>query len=160
MKQCSKCKQVKAPDCFNTDRSRSSGLQSRCKVCNREEVYAWKREHKEVTVAAVRDWQMRNEVKVRNYRKKWEDKNPHHHIERNLKRMRRVVKWLTAEDKIKIKSKYALARKKTRTTGEQWEVDHIIPLNGALVSGLHVPSNLRVIKRTTNLKKGNKFVVA
>lgn len=160
MKQCSKCKQVKAPDCFNTDRKSSTGLQSRCKACNKEQTRVWKAENVARVRLKKKEWSQNNVDKVRTHWKKWKENNPQSYTEDRLKRFKRYVKWLTAEDKIKIKSKYALARKKTRTTGEQWEVDHIIPLNGALVSGLHVPSNLRVIKRTTNLKKGNKFVVA
>lgn len=37
-------------------------------------------------------------------------------------------------------------------------LDHIIPLRHPEVCGLHVPWNLRVVKRETNLKKGNRFV--
>ena len=36
------------------------------------------------------------------------------------------------------------------------EVDHIIPLQGQFVSGLHVPENLRVIPRSINRSKRNK----
>jgi len=42
--------------------------------------------------------------------------------------------------------------------GREYHVDHIIPLHGRFVSGLHVPENLRIIKRTENLKKGNNFL--
>lgn len=160
MKQCSKCKQVKAPDCFNTDRKSSTGLQSRCKACNKEQVHAWKVENKVRLRIKEKEWKSKNVDKVQVYRRKWQDNNPQSYIENRLKRLKRYVKWLTADDKIKIKNKYELARKKTLSTGEHWEVDHIIPLRGALVSGLHVPSNLRVVKRSTNKKKGNKFVVA
>ena len=44
-------------------------------------------------------------------------------------------------------------------TGTLFHVDHIIPLNGKLVSGLHVPSNLRIIAAEDNIEKGNEFEI-
>jgi len=48
--------------------------------------------------------------------------------------------------------------KKLLVKGEGYELDHTIPLRGADVCGLHVPSNVRVVLKTTNAKKGNSFV--
>ena len=45
----------------------------------------------------------------------------------------------------------------TKSTGYEWQVDHIIPLQGKNVSGLHVPENLQVIERSMNSKKRNKY---
>jgi hypothetical protein len=42
-------------------------------------------------------------------------------------------------------------------TGEAYEVDHIDPLQGDLVCGLHVPENLRVVPAAVNRNKGAKF---
>ena len=41
--------------------------------------------------------------------------------------------------------------------GTVWHVDHIIPLQGKIVSGLHVVDNLQVIPGSENSRKGNRF---
>ena len=71
----------------------------------------------------------------------------------------RIPAWLSEEDKAKIIQVYKEAADKEALTGEKWEVDHIIPLNGKLVSGLHVPENLRVVSRKDNRSKSNIFEI-
>ncbi len=44
-----------------------------------------------------------------------------------------------------------------KLTGEKYHVDHVIPLQGKNVSGLHIPANLQILTATANMKKGNKY---
>lgn len=53
---------------------------------------------------------------------------------------------------------YELARLECRTAKAKFHVDHITPLHGKHVSGLHVPWNLRVIRSEINLAKGTLIV--
>ena len=65
--------------------------------------------------------------------------------------------WLTKEQKDSINNFYEQARDCEVTSGMKYEVDHIIPLNGKNVCGLHVPWNLQVLPRDINRAKSNSL---
>lgn len=79
---------------------------------------------------------------------------------RRALKLQRTPKWLTEVDRERIQNEYKLAALQTKITGEPWHVDHIIPLQGKLVSGLHVPSNLVAMRGVDNISKNNSFEVA
>jgi hypothetical protein len=64
-------------------------------------------------------------------------------------------KWLTPEQLDEINSVYATALFCSRSLGEPYHVDHIVPLQGDNVRGLHVPWNLQVLKAIDNFRKRN-----
>jgi len=78
---------------------------------------------------------------------------------RKAAKLKRTPKWITKFDKLKIQCVYSIAAMLTRVNKEPWHVDHIIPLQGDLVSGLHVPSNLQVMRGVENVRKHKKFEV-
>lgn len=75
---------------------------------------------------------------------------------RQSAKLRRTPAWLTPDDLWLIRQAYELARLRTQLFGFAWHVDHIYPLQGKTVSGLHVPTNLQVIPATENCRKNNK----
>lgn len=95
----------------------------------------------------------------------WEKRHPQKHkvIRRVIDARRRSGKllatpgWLTEADEDSIRALYAEAVVLSETTGIPFEVDHIVPLRGKTVSGLHVPWNLQVIARSANRRKQNKL---
>ena len=88
---------------------------------------------------------------------------PEKHLARTRKRqaakLQRVPKWLTERDFKVIQAFYSIAAMLERENGIPYHVDHIIPLQGKKVSGLHVPSNIQVIPALENVKKSNKHTI-
>ena len=64
-------------------------------------------------------------------------------------------KWLTAEQRKQIVDIYEHMRDCRAVTGEDYHVDHIVPLRGENICGLHVPWNLQVLPAYVNMSKSN-----
>ncbi len=59
--------------------------------------------------------------------------------------------------KMLLQAKYDMAQIFTKLSDEKYEVDHMVPLKGKTVCGLHVPWNLQVITKSENSSKSNKL---
>ena len=120
------------------------------------------------------DWYLANKEQViasaatrppevlRQYRNAWKENNKTQ-VRADTKARRRkhrlaTPKWLSRKQKSEIRQIYQIAITMSKTTGEQYVVDHIVPLRSELVCGLHVPWNLRVIPQQENLLKSNKLI--
>lgn len=104
----------------------------------------------------------KNRDKIRATATRWQQNNKGkvnaNTAARHTAKMNRTPNWLTPEEKQRIKCYYQLAAMYSKYGNEKWDVDHIVPLQGKTVSGFHVPWNLRVIPKSQNISKGNRFV--
>ncbi|MDY7802792.1 hypothetical protein U0E23_09970 [Burkholderia stagnalis] len=72
---------------------------------------------------------------------------------RRARERRATPPWLSPLQRLAISQLHLLALKVTHWYGEQYVVDHIVPLDGKLVCGLHVPWNMRVTHWRENAVK-------
>ena len=144
-----------------------------CAACNKIKVGEWRSKNNHQMVEyrkenRVRDtitageWRRNNPERVNAANKKWRQAHPDRVnariAKRNAAKLQRTPKWLTSVDLLEMESIYEYCSA-LRKCGLNYHVDHIIPLRGTIVSGLHVPSNLQVITGTENVRKGNSYGV-
>lgn len=124
-----------------------------CKTCSydkrkkyesSEQYSKWKEKNKASVVA---NWQRRNKGKVNANTRKYQ-----------ASKLQRTPTWLTEFDLLQMQCLYQVAVMRSTHSTQEWHVDHIVPLQGENVSGLHVPWNLQIIPATENLRKNNRHV--
>ena len=136
----------------------------------------WYERNKALTIERSRLWALANPEKKHEIHRKNRQKDLENHNARNRnwsannKPVKAALECKRRAAKIQrtpawdphahlIIAKYQLAAMLTKASGIEHHVDHIIPLQGKKVSGLHVFSNLRVIPGSDNVKKSNKYPV-
>ena len=96
-------------------------------------------------------------------RREWLNRNPGlnaaYVAARKAARLCATPTWLTTEDHELMRFLYAEAAQMSKDLGIKFHVDHIVPLRGKTVCGLHVPWNLRVIAASKNLSKHNRLEI-
>jgi len=169
MKICNKCHEEKALTEFYKKNTAKDGLFWWCKTCHKTYV-----KDKYALAYANPDFQAHEQRRVQAFhaanpeKKKASDR--HYAINNSAKvsakvrkyqyaKLSRTPNWLTDDDQWLIEQAYELAQLRTKIFGFKWQVDHKIPLQGRLVSGLHVPHNLQVIPAKTNRSKSNRYAV-
>lgn len=116
---------------------------------NRDELIAYARLYYDI-----------NQEKCREYARAYQKAHPVECLalinKRRARKAHALPPWLTAGDHREITKRYEQAAWLTMLTGVEHHVDHIVPLQGRDVCGLHVPGNLQVLTAHQNLSKSNK----
>lgn len=180
MKRCSKCNVDKPFDIFSKCAANKDGLHRWCKECSKIAKKEWYEKNsefekqkamqyhyanyeksKEYKIKKAHEWQKNNKERYKEISKKCYEKTKYARFAwqafARAARRNAVPTWISKVLKEEIQSFYIDARLKTKETGIKYEVDHIVPLMGENVCGLHVPWNLRVITQFENRSKKNKF---
>jgi hypothetical protein len=168
MKTCTRCHIVKSYELFYKQAVNSKdGYQAHCRACDNARKKNWALKNPELAAAHRKTSDINRyknyKSKVQEKNKNWKSNNPSKVSAMDAKRRAAVnlrkPSWFTDEDNWMVEQAYELAQLRTQVFGFQWHVDHVIPLQGKLVSGLHTPYNLQVIPASENLSKSNQFTV-
>jgi hypothetical protein len=166
-KTCTGCKETKTLLDFFKDRSRKDGHSDRCKICktiqNKKSYLSMSEKSHTNRIMYGRKYRAENKEKVKEYHKqKQKEKRAYYTAkqkERETAKRNQMPKWVDKEELFLIREVYDLAKLRKESTGIKWDVDHIIPLQGKNVRGLHTIANLQVIPSKVNQMKSNKVIV-
>jgi hypothetical protein len=161
-KVCTKCKEVKSLDEFHKHKGKPYGRAIWCKKCAcRNSKNNYENTPRERRLSLKREWQSKNRSHINSYNESIRKKYPHKHAERQRLRNARLQKaepdWVDDKHKDRIVEIYLCAKNMSDKFGRKYHVDHIVPLKGENVCGLHVWWNLQILEASRNLSKSNKF---
>lgn len=95
--------------------------------------------------------------------RRWRANNPEKvsalNARSRLIRKRAIPVWFSEWDQFVIEEAFNLSFKREDETGFKWHVDHMIPIVGQSVCGLHCADNIQVIPAVMNMSKNNKFIL-
>lgn len=176
MKKCIKCGLDKDLDQFYTSSRNKTGYEGKCKSCKnlyRKSYYQKNRERERANNEA---WKAANPERYKEIgrqiyqdKKDWYNAYSRQHYYENkgiyrakdakyrATKLQATPSWLTEKQLHDITVIYTACAKVSERTGKPHHVDHVVPLQGENICGLHVPWNLAIIPAKMNLAKSNTY---
>lgn len=168
---------VEQPLCeFYKNSRMKDGYWNMCKSCDRERSRKHYQDNRQEALEKGKAYGKANRHVTRKASKKYYYKNREANIQRKLdwcksnpekaaataaeyraRKHKATPSWLSEEHKGQILNIYEHARECETLTGDRYHVDHIVPLKGENISGLHVPWNLQVLPADINIAKSNNY---
>ena len=168
-KACTKCKQWKLLEDYHRCRRESDGRHDACKVCKNADKRVYRATHKELIKKQVKERKALNPERFKEYQRRYYSKPE------KKEQKKQYLKKYHKENKDKLNAKTSRYRAARDQRIPKWanlkaiesiykgnnspgyHVDHIIPLRGEKVSGLHVEYNLQYLPGRENEAKNNRF---
>lgn len=180
VKQCSKCNESKPLACFSKNKAKRDGLSHYCKLCAKTAMQAWRAANPGAAAAATAEWRRTSPDKARESQRKSDQKRAGR-PDRKAMTAKAIAAWRRANaglvntytwmrraaqkqaiplwaDCQQVQDIYDLAAAWNRLWPEDpVNVDHIVPLVSDVVCGLHCHQNLRIIRKSVNTAKSNRW---
>ena len=198
-KQCNKCSLIKSVNDFYKDKSKSNGLNSKCKFCCKKNNSEYYQKNKTTIKSNTKERYESNSEEQKEYQKLYRKDNSeklaiYEDSRRDRKKEQDSIRYQSKREEFLDYSKdyrvnnrekmrardaekrswvlnatpnyanleninniYKEARELELKDGIPRHVDHIIPLKGKDVCGLHVEHNLQILTATENMKKSNTY---
>ena len=127
------------------DNSTYKSYRAECRTCRNYKAKAYRKDNPDVIKA------------YNSTPKRKADRASRKRLKKVCKSHNAVPNWLSQEHKQQIRDIYMHMQDCRAITGEEYHVDHIVPLQGDVICGLHVPWNLQVLPSDVNVSKSNKW---
>lgn len=153
MKTCTKCNETKAVSEFYKAKSNKDGFENKCKACKSISGKKERFKSKDRKNHMSRLHYSANRELKQAQGKVWNAANADRKAAIVGKNVRKQIVSATYDINLCIPF-YEMARRLTEETGIKHEVDHIKPVSAG---GLHCQTNLQVLTKIENMKKGSKW---
>ena len=144
---CCHCKRLRSKSNYYTNYDSVTEYKRKWNIQNpnyhKQHALAYYQSHKDERSEYSKEWKLLNKAKTSHYNNK-----------RRAAKLNATVVWA---NECKIKELYAKCTRLNEKSNIQYQVDHIYPLQGDNVCGLHVENNLQIITSFENMSKSNKI---